>query len=314
MGPDSDGVPLFVYAGMIWRRRILVLIVALAMAVPAFAFSALQTPVYQSSAQLLLARQQLDENFNLITSELTDLQVDTQLAILGSEDIAERARGYGATSEIRAQGGTNSNVVTLTASSPDPARAAATVQAYARAYAEYGTEQESQALEAAAIRLDERLALLQEQINSARRPEERVALEGQRITVQEQVGRVQIQRGLAAPGGLILNPAEVPESPISPNPIRDASLALVIGLALGISLAVLLETVRRRSSKTVATPSRPSASEGSETLARGVTQRMRAPHVVVPVRSANNAATHPTPRPATRTTPPSGPANGAGSR
>lgn len=213
-------------------------------------------------------------------------------------------------------GGTNSNVVTLTASAPDPTQAAATVEAYARAYAEYGTGQERQALEVAAVRLDERLGLLQEQINSSRRPEEGVALEGQRATVQEQLGRVQIQRGIATPGGLVLKHAQVPESPVSPNPIRDASLALVIGLALGISLAVLLETVRRRSQKTPAPPPprTPPAGEGFETLARGVTQRMRSPHVVGPVRPANNGATNPAPRPVPPTAPPSGPASGQGTR
>lgn len=314
MRPDPDGLPLFTYAGMVWRRRILVLIVALAMAGPAFTVSALQPPVYQSSAQLLLAHQQLDENFNLTTSELTDLQVNTQIAILASEDVVGRARGRGATSAVRAAGGANSNVITLTASDSDPAQAAATVEAYASAYAEYGTQQERQALEAATVRLDERLGLLQDQINASRRPEERIALEEQRAIVQEQLGRVQIQRGLATSGGMILNHAPVPASPISPKPLRDASLALVIGLALGISLAVLLETVRRRSSSATTAPTTLWASEGSETLARGVTQRVRAARLAVPVRSASKTASRPPPRPDPQPAPPPGPVNGQGTR
>ncbi|MFQ5410148.1 MAG: diguanylate cyclase domain-containing protein, partial [Anaerolineales bacterium] len=41
-----------------------------------------------------------------------------------------------------------------------------------------------------------------------------------------------------------LEPAEVPESPISPQPVRDVSLATALGLALGVVLAMMREQLR----------------------------------------------------------------------
>jgi diguanylate cyclase (GGDEF)-like protein len=42
----------------------------------------------------------------------------------------------------------------------------------------------------------------------------------------------------------LLDPASVPTDPISPQPIRDAGVALVVGLALGIGLALVRELLR----------------------------------------------------------------------
>jgi capsular polysaccharide biosynthesis protein len=42
----------------------------------------------------------------------------------------------------------------------------------------------------------------------------------------------------------LLDPATVPTTPISPQPIRDAGVALVLGLALGVGLALVSELLR----------------------------------------------------------------------
>jgi diguanylate cyclase (GGDEF)-like protein len=42
----------------------------------------------------------------------------------------------------------------------------------------------------------------------------------------------------------LLDPATVPTEPISPQPLRDAGVALVVGLVLGIGLAILNELMR----------------------------------------------------------------------
>lgn len=39
----------------------------------------------------------------------------------------------------------------------------------------------------------------------------------------------------------VLDPAQIPVEPISPQPLRDASLAMVFGLVLGVSLAIVRE-------------------------------------------------------------------------
>ncbi len=42
----------------------------------------------------------------------------------------------------------------------------------------------------------------------------------------------------------LLDPASIPTAPISPQPLRDAGVALVVGLALGVGLALVRELLR----------------------------------------------------------------------
>lgn len=249
---DSDGLPLFAYAEMVWRRRILVLVVALGMAVPAYAVSALQAPVYLSSAALLLAQQDVDADYNVGTTVLSDVQIDTQIAILTSVDVTERAVGEGATSVVRAVGSDNSNVIALTATGSTPQQAADTVEAYISAYSGYRVEQIQRTLTEATDQLEEGIAQLQAEASTATLPADRASIENQLSTLTEQLGRLQIQEGITEAGVTVVQRAVVSDQPISPSPLRDVLLALVIGLALGISLAVLLETIRRRSAQQAA--------------------------------------------------------------
>ena len=247
MAIQSDGLPLLSYASMVWRRRVLVLIIALAMAVPAFAVSALQIPRYQATAQLLLSQQQLDEDFNVATAELTEIQVSNLVAILTSSQVAERARQQGGTSDFRAVSSPTSSVVTVVAEDFNPRQAVVTIGAYEEAFSDYLTARERQTLDDAAAQLENNIARLQGSIDSATDDEDRFGLQDQLSSLQEQLGRVRIQQELVASGVTMVQNPEVPRSPVSPTPVRNALLALVLGLALGISLAVLLETIQRRS-------------------------------------------------------------------
>jgi capsular polysaccharide biosynthesis protein len=268
---------------MVWRRRLLVLIVALAMAVPAFVVSKSQTPQYQAAGQILLTQRQVDDSGNVKDSVLTDAQVTNQVAILTGAEVADRARQQGATSLFRAVGGAGSNVVILSAEDPNPQRAAATVEAYIRAFSEYRTQQVRNTLDSAAAQLQSRNTSLQEQIDRLQQqinlmaPVDRASLQArqasaqtQQAAVQTQLGRVQIQQVLVASGVQVVENPAVGQSPVSPTPVRDALLALVLGLVLGISLAVLLETLRRRSAAVLAAPhtdpfAPPSASARNDT-------------------------------------------------
>jgi capsular polysaccharide biosynthesis protein len=245
---------------MVWRRRLLVLIVALGMAVPAFAVSASQTPQYQATGQILLTQRQLDDNGNVRDVVLSDTQVKSLVATLTGPEVAERARALGTTSPLQAIASAGSNVVALSTKDPDPRQAAATVEEYVRAFSEYRTQQVRKTLDSGAAQLQNRIASLQQQIDRLQQQINLLAaadraslqtqqanVQAQQVTVQAQLGKVQVQQGLVSSGIEVVQDPAVGQSPISPTPVRDALLALVFGLVLGISLAVLLETLRRRS-------------------------------------------------------------------
>ena len=60
MAIDTQPPPLVAYAAMIWRRKIVVFLIAAAMAAPAFVVSALRPPTYQSVGQILITQQQFE--------------------------------------------------------------------------------------------------------------------------------------------------------------------------------------------------------------------------------------------------------------
>ncbi len=245
MASHSEGLPLIGYVRMVWRRRLLIMIIALAMAVPAFVVSALQTAQYQATGRILVGQPELDENFNLQVPTLTETQVNNLVAILTGSVVSQDARQQGGTSVFTALPGSVTNVVTLTAQDPDPQRAAATIGAYVQAFSDYLTQQDRQALESAAAELQERISQLQGPGGSDAIGDQ--AFQDDQLTsLQSQLARVQAQQGAVESGVISILDPQVPQSPISPTPVRNALLALVLGLVLGISLAILLETVGRK--------------------------------------------------------------------
>lgn len=72
-------------------------------------------------------------------------------------------------------------------------------------------------------------------------------LESQRSFYGSQAEDLELTAEIAQTGGAqVLSPAEAPEAPVSPDPVRDAAIALVLGLAAGVGLAFLVDTLDER--------------------------------------------------------------------
>lgn len=250
MSIRSDGTPLLGYAAMVWRRRLLVLTLVLAMVVPAVAVSALETRQYQAVAQILLASQKIDDNFNIDTAPLTDTQIGNLIAILTSTEVAAAARAAGGLADVSAVGKASTNLVTIRALDTEPQRAARTIDAYVAAFSDYLTRAERQTLDAAATQQQNRITRLTELIATADAGNQ-AGLQEQRAALQDQLARIESQRELVTAGITVVQAPVASSTPVSPTPVRNGLLALVLGLALGISVAILLETLRRRSDREV---------------------------------------------------------------
>ena len=79
------------------------------------------------------------------------------------------------------------------------------------------------------------------------------ALQSQRDTLLAQLGvlsqrllDLQSDASLAQAAAQVVQSAEVPNSPVSPNKLRNGILALFAGLALGLGIALLLERLDDR--------------------------------------------------------------------
>ena len=246
--PSPGETPLIMYALMVRRRWLLVLFTMTLMVGPALAVSLLEAPTYRASAQILLARQELDENFNPTATVLTDTQINNEIAYITSDDVSQKAHSLGAVADARASGSAGSNVVTIIADGSDPRQAAASVQGYLDAYAEIRSGLRRATLDKAAAQLQQDVGELQGRIDDleVRNADQRVALEQRLTSLQIRLGQVETQQQLTSAGLTVLHSPVAADSPVSPTPVRNALLAAVLGLALGISVAVLLESVRQR--------------------------------------------------------------------
>lgn len=240
-----QSIPMLTYFSMIWRRKVLIILTMLAMGAPAFFVSTLQPPSYKASADLLLNQDVFDVNYNVVSKDFSEPALNDQISILTGPAISQEAAKLGATSEATAIPKSNSNEITIMASSSDRDKAIATVNAYIQAYVQYGQSRNQSALSDASVHLQARIDQFQQAVNNAL-PEDRGILQQQQLRFMDQVTRLEIQRGLASKSATIVRDAEAPTSPSSPTPLRDGAFGLIIGLILGVSVAVLLETVRSR--------------------------------------------------------------------
>jgi polysaccharide biosynthesis transport protein len=260
------------------RRRWAVIVgtVVMAMVVMA-AIDLSKTPVYKTSAQLLLQPKQSESIFQpgAVVSDPTRA-VQNELKIINSQRIRRAvAEAYGRSISVSAVSGGEDDVIILSATDTDPEEAARKVNVYTETY-------QTERLNALVADLAQSKRVLQQQINdfqgqidALNRPlaeldaqlaavpidspqylelvQQRDRLDNQintqRNDLQQQLGDyqqrlqiLQLSERLTTTGGVqILNPATVPSSPVSPNIPRDLAQAALIGLFLGIALAFLLE-------------------------------------------------------------------------
>lgn len=90
--------------------------------------------------------------------------------------------------------------------------------------------------------LQQRVADLEAQLAPQLTP-----LEGQRAFYESQIEDLELSAEITtSTGAQVLTRAEPPTSRVSPTPLRDAVLALVLGLVLGVGLAFLIDTLDER--------------------------------------------------------------------
>lgn len=254
------------YLGIMWRRRILLLVVTIVIASAALLRALVETPVYESTTDVLIERQgSLSLSQSLNDALFGQQELATQLEILTSLPVANLAAsevGLGITDEqvrnrttARLVGQTR--VVRITVRDDDPTRAQELAAAIAKSYLEF---RRSSALElvlgatgdlAERTRsINDRLALLDDIL--AEDPDDPGASQERRILL-EQLGQISAQRttleatdAFARGGGQVLRPATLPRRPVEPRPAREGIIGLLAGLSLGALLALMVDRLDDR--------------------------------------------------------------------
>ncbi len=180
-------------------------------------FTPTQDPLVEAATNLQLVS--LPEIARLTATSLQAHGIDlTASAVQGSVSIA--------------QGG-QSNVVTITATQPNPARAAALANAYAQTYIAFNRQNDqAQVAQAQAIVAQQISALPP---NSA-----------QARSLTSQNDQLTILKSLQTGNAELVETANPPQQPSSPRPRRAALLGVLLGALVGCILIFVLERLDRR--------------------------------------------------------------------
>ena len=210
------------------------------------ALSLTATKQYAATAQLLV---QSAGNLGLESGSgqvPTSTEVETELQLVTSAQVQNQVRvQLGSAPDVSASEVGQTNVIALTAVSPEPARAAQIANAYASAFVSWSTTTSISSLTVAEGQLTKQINAIGKEIGKlpSSSAAQLAALSNQQAVLKGQLAQLQVAGATASTGLELVTPAAVPTSPSSPKPAEDVLLGLVAGLILGIGAAFLRDNL-----------------------------------------------------------------------
>jgi polysaccharide biosynthesis transport protein len=244
----DDGAPSLHEYLLLFRRRWLLIVVVTALVLGAAIAQALSTtPIYQSEAKVL----------SRAGDDSTDLQTERQVVM--STAVADRVKDKldltGSSTQliddVKVTVPAATRVLVITYSAPEPALAQQGAQTFAEQYLAYRQEAAVQAASTAGAAIQKRIGSVEGELRTVnatigRLPddsaEQRAAIAQRDSLFGELAGlRIQLASITTTPGavGEIIEPANLPLRPASPNLPMNAVGGLFLGLLLAAALAVL---------------------------------------------------------------------------
>lgn len=256
------------YISIVRNRKWTIILCVVLVTGAAIAASAAQTPLYTSSARILVEPLPADPaSFN----PYVPVDVTTQVELLTSATVAAEVKDDVETSasieeltrNVTAAPEGDTRVVTVSYTSADPEEAREIAQGFAENYVSYqreqGLEDVLEQQESLQIRIDstsDQLSQVTDQLTEAERAGNAAltgSLETQRNSLiarlgvqQQQLDDLREQQTRVTDTGQVIEPAILPTAPSSPSYVRNAFLGLFMGGLLGIGLALLRERLDDR--------------------------------------------------------------------
>jgi capsular exopolysaccharide synthesis family protein len=201
------------------------------------------TKKYESTASLLMSKSDLtaliNPNANNDSDPARDLGTNLQLVTSGTvaDRVAKSLPGSEAgvlLKQTTAESDPDADIIRITSTDPDPARAAAIANAFANQFVAYRRSVDQERIAAG-----ERL--LTDQLNAV--PANQTA---QRAQLEAALSQVTALKGVTTGNAEVVDRAEPSATPSSPNLKRNAALGLIAGLVGGLALAFLVDLFDRR--------------------------------------------------------------------
>ena len=223
--------------------------------------SFLQTPKYQATAEVVFQPNAVDRVFGSSNSPSFDpsRDVQTQIEVISSPPVKDEVAkdlAVPTAPGINAQALTGTNAIRIQATSTVPRQAAATANAYAKAYTTFSRSQALQSLTSIGKQLQSQIDGLQQQIDAldqqladattakktqivASLTQQRQSLLSQQTNLRQTLNQAQAESASSGVTAQLVTPAKVPGAPASPKPVRDGVLGSIVGLLFGVALALL---------------------------------------------------------------------------
>ena len=243
---DAPELELRDYLRVIRHRKGVITASVVVVVAAALAVSFLQTKVYQGAAEVLLQPRSTETLFDPNSGERNDpaRAVQTEIQVLKSRPVRDLVRDQlGDAPKVSANPIGQTDVIEVKAESTSPARAARIANAYARAYIDFRRKQAVDDLLAAAAQVQAKIDDLQGQIDELDEDDTggRNSLVQQQVLFKQKLDQLQVDAALKSGGAQLVTPADTPDSPIRPTPVRNGIVAFAVGLILGIGIAFLRE-------------------------------------------------------------------------
>ncbi len=261
---DAPEMTMRDYWHVVVQRKWLVLLCMLVTVGAAMGMVALQKPIYEGDAQMLVRALPGDSVFGSTANNQSNAArlIETEIRILEGAPVEDRVRqNLGIEGDIPNVSGTavgQTDVVAVKVRSHDAETAAELANAYVQAYIDVRREQNVNSLLDAAAEvqkkvsaLDAQIALLDAQVAEAAAADQeavrlslaaqRQQLVDQRALFQQQVDQIQVNASLQSGSAQMVRPAESPAIKVEPSPLRTGVLAAIVGLLLGLGVAFLAD-------------------------------------------------------------------------
>jgi len=245
-GPVDLSLPNLLHA---LRRRLGVLFLCLLLTpAAALAVSLLQEKEYTAKASLLFRDPQFDQKLfgSTFVQESNDpaREAATNVELVSLEEVAARTArrlGRGLTGEdvsdaieVEAEG--QSDVVSISATAPDPEFAARLANTFGGEYVDFRREADRS-------KIREAQQLVRKDLSGLSAKERR---SGPGESLGGRLSQLGVLASLQTGNAELAERARPPDDPASPQPLRNAALGLVLGALLGIGLALLIDRLDRR--------------------------------------------------------------------
>lgn len=234
------------YARLLRRRWLLIAVPVIGSIVVSLGLAIRETPTYSASAEILVEPRNADAVFGTQVASLSQRAIATELRVVEGQRVREQVRtDLGSESlppPISARANGSADTLTVTLTSTDPASAERLANAYAQAYVDVRRQQAVDQLLAASSEVRSAIEELDRQIARLDQDDpERTELIVQAAGFRTTLDQIEVDAALRSGGATIIRSADRPTEPISPRPVRSMSIAGLVGLVIGITIAFAVD-------------------------------------------------------------------------